>query len=907
MFEELRKEIASADRIDFLVSFIKWSGLRLIIDELRDFTTKGGMLRVITTSYMGATEIKAIETLSELPNTEIRVSFDVEHTRLHAKSYVFYRNTGFSTAYVGSSNMSNPAMTSGLEWNVKITQKELKDVYGKICATFEAYWNSDEFKKYTADSYEILAEALNKNKNIGDRTRSINYYFEVSPYPYQEAILDQLNAERYLHNSYRNLVVAATGCGKTIIAAFDYRRQCVNGNRPKLLFIAHRREILEQSIECFREVLHDSEFGSLYVGNYKPDQYDHLFISIEMLNSKELYSLVDDTFYEYIVLDECHHIGSKLMYKKLLENFNPRILLGLTATPERMDGSDILEYFNHRIAAEIRLPEAINRKLLCPFQYFGIYDETDLENISWKRGGYVTRELTNLYVMNEQVAIKRAKMVVNSLLKYVNSIDEVKALVFCVSVEHAEFMNDVFNQAGISSECISSKTPDEYRKSAKLRVQNGQTKILCVVDIYNEGVDLKEINTILFLRPTESLTVFLQQLGRGLRLCDGKDCLTVLDFVGHANKKYNYENKFAALLEHSSRGLKTEIEQGFLSLPKGCYIKLEKKVKQEILSNIRRAIGSRNGIIQNAISFYEDKGIEFTLANFLSTYKIPGRVVYSSKLTFTELKAISARVEVGEYDDVQIWKKLNRLSLTDDRGFLTFCGSKLCNFEAIDYGNLGEDEKAYCKMLYMTLFDKKPEDENHFWPNIVEYLSLNSIFVPEIVELVKFNLDKIDFIEHKTDLPYKNSLNVYATYTRAQALAALDYWNTSSEGVTRVAGKKTTCLFVTLNKSNSYYSQTTSYTDYSINETMFLWQSQNATSEDTTVGQRYIKHREIGETILLFVREAKEDKYGQIPFTFLGDCEYVSHSGNKPMSIIWKLHHKIPAKYIQITDKMGIS
>lgn len=906
MYEELRREIKTADRIDFLVSFIKWGGLRLLIDELREFVASGKKLRIITTSYMSATDIKAIEELSKLSNTEIKISYDIEHTRLHAKSYIFYRESSYSTAYVGSSNMSNPAMTSGLEWNVKITRKELPEVFNKIEATFDAYWNSDEFDKYTSEKYDVLKEALDKTKEVGVRSKKISYYFNVTPYPYQQAILDKLNAEREVKKSFKNLVVAATGCGKTIIAAFDYKAQCQNGHSPKLLFVAHRKEILEQSLECFREVLNDSDFGDLFVGSSIPNQINHLFVSIDMLNSRKLYEQVPKDFYEFIVMDECHHMAAN-SYQNALRFFEPKILLGLTATPERMDGSSILPYFNNRIAAEIRVAEAIDRKILCPFQYFGISDTVDLAEVKWKRGGYDVSELNNLYVFNSEVAKKRANQIIRSLNKYVTDMDEVKGLVFCVSIEHAKFMNDMFNEKGIASVCITGKTEESERAAVKSKIQNGEIKLVCVVDIFNEGVDLKEINTILFLRPTESLTVFLQQLGRGLRLAENKECLTVLDFVGQSNKKYSFNGKFQSLLEKSNRGLKKEIESGFISLPKGCYIKLEKKVNDIILKNIKNSIATKSGLINMACNFTDDTGKELTFANFVSTYDISPRMIYSNKFTFGELNDLVNSQDNYLYDDKNAWKKIYRLALIEDVGFLSYMISSLRNYESIFELEMSDKHLDYWKMLYMTMFDNKPTNVDLFMTELKDYLEANNKLIDEMIDLMSYSLDRIDYIDCDPELPYRCNLRVYSTYTRAQALAALDYWNTSSEGVTRIKEKKTTCLFVTLNKSNKYYSPSTSYHDYSISDQLFHWQSQNSTSEETIVGQRYIHNKDQNENILLFVREAKEDRYGSIPFMFLGKVDYVSHTGNKPMSITWKLHNKIPARYIKVTDMLGIS
>ncbi|MCE6988611.1 DUF3427 domain-containing protein [Dyadobacter sp. CY323] len=904
---ELKKEILSADKIYFLVSFIKWSGIRIFQKELEEFTRRGNPLKIITTSYMGATDLRAVEFLAGLPNCEVKISYNTKNERLHAKSYLFFRNTGFNTGYIGSANLSRTALTSGLEWNLKVTTQEVGHIIDKFAKTFETYWQDREFEYFRRGEHsKKLKVALGREKNKGQIERS--FFFDITPLPFQEEILEKLQAERQIHNRNRNLIVAATGTGKTVVSAFDFKNFLKTQPHARLLFVAHRKEILMQARATFAGILRDNNFGDLWVDGIEPDNYDVVFASVMTLANRIEELPLSESYYDFIIVDEVHHIAAN-SYRPILNKFEPKVLLGLTATPERTDGADILADFCDTIAAEIRLPEAMNRKLLCPFQYFGISDSTDLSNATWQNGRYLPSELTKIYTHNDL----RVGEIINHCRNYLTDYEDVRALGFCVTREHAIYMAEKFLLAGLKADyLISGGDREELRSTIKSKLLRKDINYLFVVDIFNEGVDIPEIDTVLFLRPTESLTVFLQQLGRGLRLAEGKECLTVLDFVGNARPEYDFQGKFRALIGKTNTSTLEELERDFPHLPLGCSIVLEKKAKEIILKNIRSATQlNTNQLVAKVANFRHQTTLPLSLKNFVAFHNIPLQAIYK-RATWSRLCQLAKRLDVLSPINEEETKRtiLKKWLCCNSFSYLSFILRMAKQKFQVDVNALPDHEKLMLTMLHYD-FWQSPGGAEDLSASIAK-IGRNEQLVSEMAELLELVIDRIAHIEMDADLPFVQPIKVHSRYSREQILAAFgestfERKSSNREGVVNLEAKNAELLLITLEKTEANYSPTTLYNDYAVSEKIFHWQSQNTARPETGKGLSYVKQKQTGKSILLFVREKNNDEFNNtVAYVFLGLAYYIDHYGAKPMSINWALRESAPHYIWKEMAKMAV-
>jgi len=904
---EIMRDIASADHICIIVSFLRMSGIRIMLDQLRDFCkVDGHTLRIITTTYCGITEAKAVEQLSLLPNTEIRISYNTRVERLHAKSYIFVRNSGFSTAYIGSSNLSHSAQTDGLEWNIRVTNIENPHIIKTALATFNRYWNSNNFEDFNIGGIEKFRKELSLQNSCKKDT--IELYTRYQLLPHQKVILDKLQVEREENGLFRNLIVAATGTGKTVISAFDYKRfRKDNPQHARLLFIVHREEILKQALHTFRSVLDDANFGELWVGAYRPeDSLENLFVSVATLNSNiDIFRQQGVDYYDYIIIDEAHHAAAA-SYRIIINEFKPKVLLGLTATPERMDGKSLLPDFGGKISAEIRLPQALNEGLLTPFQYLCISDPLDISgNELWANGKYILSKLTDRLCNDDRVGL-----IVNKLREYLPDETKCHALCFCSDKHHAEFMTNQFIRFGLKAAALTSDTCIDERKRVNKALANGLINYLCVVDIFNEGVDIPEIDTVLFLRPTDSLTIFLQQLGRGLRLCAGKDFLTVLDFVAQVNREYDFANRFRALCVRQDSKIEEQVANGFTLLPQGCSIFMERKARNYILNNIHSAIYNFRKLVKELMAYETTPA----LSEFINNCGQDIRLIYKNGRCWSTLKSEagkSARLEDDDKVTRLLIKGVSNLIHINSISFIRFIRNFINNdCKIIINESLSEHKKKeynqYAVMLYYALFQNRISKTG--FSNMYEalnYVNKYPIFKQEIIELMDYLQENLDFKTYPLDSDISAGLELYGCYTKEEVFALFDRQTEDKKmqgqasGIYSIEEKNVELLFVTLNKSEKEFSPSTQYNDYFISENRFHWQSQNTMSH-TNKGARYTNQIKNGRRFILFVREDKKDGYGNTcPYYCMGFVDYISSHGNFPMNIEWRLRKPAMAKFIK--------
>ncbi len=531
LYYQLKASMLKANKIDIIVSFLMESGVRMILKDLKTALDRGAEVRILTGNYLGITQPSALYLIKkELGNrVDLRFYNDKERS-FHPKSYIFHYQT-FGEIYIGSSNISRSALTSGIEWNYRFNSLDVKKNFTLFYETFVDLFENhsivideEELARYSKNWHKpAVSKDIAKYDNLQD-TADAKVELLFQPRGAQIEALFALEDSRK-EGAVKGLVQAATGVGKTYLAAFD------SAKYERVLFVAHREEILKQAAVSFRNVRHSEDYG-FFNGKQKDTDKAVIFASVATLGRTEYLSedFFAPDYFDYLVIDEFHHAVND-QYQRIVNYFKPQFLLGLTATPERLDGKNIYEICDYNVPYEISLKEAINKGLLVPFHYYGIYDETDYSSLHIVRGRYDEKELNETYIGN----VRRYDLIYKYYMKYRSK----RALGFCCSRIHAEEMAKEFCKRGINSAAVYSNADGQYsedRDKAIEKLLNQEIKVIFSVDMFNEGVDIAALDMVMFLRPTESQIVFLQQLGRGLRISKGKEYLNVLDFIGNYEK-----------------------------------------------------------------------------------------------------------------------------------------------------------------------------------------------------------------------------------------------------------------------------------------------------------------------------------------------------------------------------------
>jgi superfamily II DNA or RNA helicase/HKD family nuclease len=881
---ELKKEIASAERVDLIVAFVRWYGVRLLIAELEEAILRGVEVRLLTTTYTGTTEVSALERLREI-GVDVRVSYDTQMTRLHAKAWVLHRASGYSTAYVGSSNLTHSAMVDGREWNVRLSRSATPALFDKVAAAFDGQWESSDYEAYDADRVAAATRPVDPDSPLSG--------LELRAWPYQDEILDALTVERDIHGSTRNLVVAPTGTGKTVVAALDYARLTRQHGDLSLLFVAHREQILRQSRRTFREALGDGSFGELLVGGHRPIDGRHVFASIQTLSSQDATATIGDRF-DMVIVDEFHHAAAST-YRRLLDGLENRWLLALTATPERSDSLDVRRWTDGRTAFDMRLWHALDRQLLAPFQYFGLADvEGVLTDVGWRAGQYDRSDLGRVLTGNDA----RDRLVVKQVRRIIGEPRRMKALGFCATVEHAHYMARVFTAAGWPSAVIDGTTPPAQREATISQLERGELVCIFSRDVLGEGVDIPEVDTILLLRPTESVTVHLQQIGRGLRRHADKSVCTILDFVGQHRREYRFDLRLRALTGIPRARLQQAAEDGFPYLPSGCHLELDRQAREWVIDHLKQAIATgkvalRRELVHQASqqptryapslpAFLQEAGVELE-----DLAKAGGWTALKRDVDLEPMPA-------GD-EERRLQRGLRRLLHLDDVERIDTFSRWIAGLGPPQPSNPREERLAW--MLLINLWGLKPAPAHRHaaWQALWDAEAIRQE-LRETLPLLRERISRPSLPLDGADVP----LRLHAAYTRDELLTAFGFV-TADRRPNLQAGHwhdrvtATELLFITLQKANGY-SPTTQYRDYAISRKLFHWESPNSTRQDSPVGRRLLTQRSRRLRVLLAVRSARKDAWGAtLPYTLLGPAEFVSASGERPIAITWRLRNAIPA------------
>jgi superfamily II DNA or RNA helicase len=921
LLRELVKSMNECERFYFSVAFINFSGLQLLLDPLKEAEKKEVKGKIITSTYLNFTDAKALEKIREFTNVDLKVFVTDKEIGFHTKAYIFEYKDSYKVI-IGSSNITQSALKSNIEWNVEIITKEDARFIQDVLKEYDYLWNmSDEADQDFISRYE---EFLKSFKNT-QKSHSLIYENRkyIVPNRMQKRATENLDRLRSFGEK-KALVIAATGTGKTYMSAFDVK----NIKPKKLLFIVHREEILKKAKETFELLLPNEglTFG-LLTGNHKQRNVDYVFATIQTI-SKCFYEFEKDEF-DYLVIDEAHHATSPT-YQTVLNYFEPKFTLGMTATPERSDGYNVFDLFDNNVAIEVRLHEALEDELVIPFHYFGI---TDIEGIDLSDVNIDdVAEITKRLKVNERV-----DFIIEKMDFYGHDGEKRKGLGFCASIDHAQYMASEFNKRGYKSVCLYGVDAPETRERYINRLESDydELEFIFTVNIFNEGVDIPSVNTVLMLRPTNSPIVFIQQLGRGLRKHVDKSFLTVLDFIGNHNKTFLIALALNGSRYYDKESLKVAIATGFANIPGCTHIQMDKISQERILAQIDNE--NFNSLKYLKEEYFEFKKlnqgrIPYLLLDYLKFDGAPDPIKFIDREK-TYLQFV-AKVEKDEYlKDLLLNEKFEE---TLKELSSMFPLKRIYEFVIIRYlldheeitlltarqqilkmiKDVDSDSIVHAfECLNQNYYDSGQLKRN---PKLFNYsngkLTKTQIFknLLENEEYRKYIEDIITYGIYRYEKTFKGEyygvphFKLYEQYQMIDAALLSNYRkiHSSFRGSGLLANGDEYFLFIDLHKEEDV-KESINYKDKFINPQVFQWQSVNSTTQQSERGKNIICNKQRGVNLHLFIRKYREIDGKTEPYIYIGKGNSIHFEGDKPITVRMELENEVPASlYTEFTKRV---
>ncbi|WP_062350146.1 DEAD/DEAH box helicase [Bacillus kwashiorkori] len=921
LLNELVKSLKECESFYFSVAFINFSGLQLLLDPLKEAEGRGVKGKIITSTYLNFTEVKALEKIKTFNNIDLKVFDTVAEKGFHTKVYIFeYQDT--YKVIIGSANITQSALKSNIEWNVEVVSKNESEFVKEVIKEYNHLWEiSEEATETFIGEYENFLATIKRTTPMRQTVFERGKY--VVPNRMQKRAMESLERLRSYGES-KALVIAATGTGKTYMSAFDVK----NFKPKKLLFIVHREEILKKAKGTFEFLLPNENvtFG-LLTGNAKDKQADYIFSTIQTLT--RCYQDFERNEFDYIIYDEAHHAASP-SYQIIMNYFTPKFTLGMTATPERSDNMNVFDLFDNNVAIEVRLHEALEDDLVIPFHYFGITDiegidlsDVDIDDIA---------EVTKRLKVNERV-----DFIIEKMNFYSHDGDKRKCLGFCASVEHAQFMADEFNKRGYSSVCLHGGHSVDERAYYinRLENENDELQVIFSVDIFNEGVDIPSINTVLMLRPTNSPIVFIQQLGRGLRKYEGKTFLTVLDFIGNHSKVFLIALALNGSRYYDKESLKVAVATGFASIPGATHIQMDEISKERILQQIDRE--NFNSLRYLRDEYYEFKKmnqgrIPYLLLDYLKFDGAPDPIKFihreKSYLQFvakTEkdeslkklllddnfesiLKELSGKLPLKRIHEFVILKLLlekQQVTVEQSKQEILKYVEK-ADVDSVqhalevlnqDYYDTGQKSRG----VKLVNYSNGVADRTDIFSRVLENNEFSS-YIKDVIQYGIFRYEK----EYKREYYGFPHFKLYEQYQMMDAALLSNYRKTHSSfrGSGLLTNGNDYFLFIDLHKEDNI-KESINYHDKFINRQYFQWQTPNSTVQSSERGKNIILNKNRGIHLHLFVRKYREIDGKTEPYIYIGKGNTIEFDGEKPITVKLELEHEIPNNlYTEFTEKI---